>query len=170
MPSHWIVDYAEDHDLWKFNLPSSREIKAGLMALPRREITKDAHKWFAAEFGMTRIAGKTIVEYEQILIDLLVGNALDLNIHTNGTCFDCKMVNSGQFISQIGHEICREYKVDNACMWFQVDKGTVIVSVRGKNARMIAESFGGGGHDNAAGFTLTDSKQILQLIAGDLHN
>lgn len=167
-PDHWIVDYAEDHDLWKFQLPNSKEVKAGFMTLPREDVIKNAQKWFSAEFGVVQVTGKTIVAYEQAIIGMLVANAMDLRIFSHGSYFDCKMVNTGQLISQIGHEICQKHGVDNACMWFQVDNETIVVSVRGKNARLIAESFGGGGHDNAAGFQLTNDEQILQLIRGEL--
>ena len=165
---HWIVDYAEDHDLWRFKLPHSQEIRSGLNLLPRTDIVKNAPAWLAANFDAVCEQGKVIQLYEQIVVNRIVDSVLDLIIVINDVEIACKMINSGTLISEVGHQIGERHPNVVACMWFQTGPGTVVVSLRGKNVRAIAEAFGGGGHDAAAGFKLTDWEQIKQLIHGRL--
>jgi hypothetical protein len=165
----WIVDYAEDHDLWRFKLSNSRALRAGLNMLPRNDIITDAPVWLAADIYDVRANGERIIAYEQTIIERIVDNALDLVIDIGGgVVYDCKMINSSTLISDVGNRICERYEVPVACMWFQTGPGTVVVSLRGENVRVIAEAFGGGGHDASAGFRLTDWEQIKQLVHGKL--
>ena len=168
--NHWIVDYAEDHDLWRFDLPSSRTIRAGLGLLPRQDVATDSKYWLAADFDAVLDCGKTIDAYEQVVVERIVDKVLKLIINANGIVYDCRMVNSSTLISDVGQRICERYKVSVACMWFQTGPCEVVVSLRGENVRVIAEAFGGGGHDAAAGFRLTDWEQIKQLVHGNLHS
>jgi oligoribonuclease NrnB/cAMP/cGMP phosphodiesterase (DHH superfamily) len=101
-------------------------------------------------------------------VEHVANGASDLLFRVNGQTIGGKKVNTATLISDVGKRICEKYDTDVACMWFQTGPGTVVASLRGKNVRVIAEAFGGGGHEEAAGFQLKDWEQIKELLHGDL--
>lgn len=161
-----IVDYAEDRDLWRFNLPFSREISAFVFA---HDYTFDVWHSLAAQLA-TRF--DTCVD---------MGAAIEKKHHKDVAELVAKlrreMVIGGQWVpvanlpytltSDAGHLMCQPYASANlhgeivtppfaACYW-DTAEGRVF-SLRsvdgGEDVSAIAAQYGGGGHKHAAGFRL----------------
>lgn len=154
MAESWIVDYAEDRDLWRFELPQSREISAYLSAIT---LGKEPHDAFAA---LLQVSG---VPFAKVAV-LGAGALEQLQAY-------CRQVTrSASRVRFAGHEgiplanIARPMNSDVLNMlavgelfsvgWYQ-EGDEAIFSLRAAkdfNVARLAERFGGGGHPLAAGF------------------
>jgi hypothetical protein len=155
-----VVDYVEDRDLWRFDLPHSQEINAYLASWPR---TLDA--WVAI---LDRIKGKwawadivgqgtAILRRERQLVEIMCGNARPMR--GPGPDRDSErllLVNAPVLQSEVAGELAARDGVDYAVAWWQRSDGQYQYSLRstgGLDVAAIAQEFGGGGHAQAAGFT-----------------
>lgn len=161
-----LVDYVEDRDLWRFALPSSREVSAYVFSYAYTFENWDAIE--AALQGDSRMV-------------VAAGAAIERKHHKDVAelvkTFRREMVIGGQWVpvanlpytltSDAGHLMCLPYASPNlqgeivtpsfaACYW-DTPEGRVF-SLRsaegGADVSAIAKQYGGGGHKHAAGFRL----------------
>lgn len=155
-----LVDYVEDRDLWRWKLPGSKEINAWIGSFDQSFMTwgvmsrsivngwNDCHGIGAALLrGVDRYcremgrqarfiefaghAGIPVVNAPYINTSELVGSLAE---HPSGT----------------GHALF-------AVGWFQRGDGKYQYSLRSRgdfDVSLVAKQYGGGGHKNAAGFTV----------------
>ena len=165
-----LVNYAEDRDLWKFKLPGAREINAYIFA---HEYT--FRNWDKLHF---QFSDHMIL---QSCID--AGGAIEMKHHKDiaelVTALRREMCIGGRWVpvanlpytltSDAGHLMCKPYASPNlqgeivmppfaACYW-DTPAGRVFSlrsddSLGGADVSLVAKAFGGGGHKNAAGFTM----------------
>lgn len=148
-PAPWLVEYAEDRDLWAWKLPLSREVSAGLQSYPMTFEQWDSFdRW---NFRLLATDGAAILRYQAQLIDRICKNAREKDIGGHKIL----AVNNGTLISEVAGKLA-EGRPFGAC-WFEAE-GKTVWSLRsakdGIDVSEVAKSFGGGGHRNAAGFTL----------------
>lgn len=147
-----LLAYVEDQDLWNWKLPRSREVNAAIGSYPRRfETWNDlaARRWeeLAAE-------GDPIVRAERIEVKRALQGVHTL--HVDGRRMEA--VNSRYVRSQIGHSLAERAAFGEpiGCVYrvagSRVDAS--LYSIGDLDVSGIAESFGGGGHRNAAGFSV----------------
>ena len=148
------VDLIEDRDLWRFNFGNeSRELHA-----------------YIQTFGKEIDDVRALVLRSNINDELAEGNAIlkahDANIqkvlaHAHDVAMDghvVKAVNAPYFMaSDVGAELLKKYPATPFAVIYSLsDK--VIVSLRSEDARVdvseVAKRRGGGGHRNAAGFSV----------------
>jgi len=163
-----IVRYVEDRDLWRFTLDQSREVNAFIFAHP---YTFDNWQKINAILETDRTDAAA------------GGRAIELKHHKDVAELVAKlrqeMIIGGQWVpvanlpytltSDAGHLMCQPYASPNlqgeivtppfaACYW-DTPEGRVF-SLRsddkqgGADVSEIAKAYGGGGHKNAAGFTM----------------
>jgi len=149
-----ILQYIQDRDLWKFELACSEEINLYISTLEWEfEIWKDMLRSRFAEEAFT--AGKAIKSFRDRQIK---GALRDVRMMRFGICdaeHEIPVVNCSANVSEVGNVLCEQYPDapfsasycdrDTLRSWSLRSKGDFDVSV-------IAKSFGGGGHKNAAGF------------------
>ena len=153
-----LVEYVQDRDLWKWELPHSREVNAALFALP-----KDTSEWSTAARNLDWLIdkGHAILSH----IRMVVGNTVEkcaIDVEVNG--LDFSVVNSSVYVSEIGEELLKD--CDVAVIWCQLGNGKYLMSLRSRgniDVSEMAKRIGGGGHKNAAG-AVTD-KHPLELLA-----
>ena len=155
---HWLVNYVEDRDLWRWKLDGSRAMSAGIFAVPR---TIPAWDKLA-----DRSPESVHAEGEAILrsVDLSVLDAIDCTRRdiewvVLGQTFNVAAVNSPLFRSEIGEVLAvgRDFSV----VYYVLPSGRYKVSLRSTNGEgfpvsTIAVHFGGGGHTHAAGFECSE--------------
>jgi oligoribonuclease NrnB/cAMP/cGMP phosphodiesterase (DHH superfamily) len=154
-----IVQYTKDRDLWKFQLPDSREIST----LMKTE-EKTFENWRRLEEQMEDVEGKIMLaEFGAVIlraqnkqIDFLSTKTQDVIIHG----YVVKAVNSTFYASEIGEKILKMYpEIRFAAVWFDLSLHERVWSLRSRgdfDVSAVAKSYGGGGHQGAAGFrTLT---------------
>ena len=148
-----ILQYVQDYDLWKFEMHNSREVN---LALSNIDLTFNA--WFMFDFELRTSyesivsAGIALNRYKNRLIDSICAKAEFKDEHGHKVA----QVYTPILQSDVGSELAascdyvRIYSKD-------LNQKLLIVSLRSKgdfDVSEIAKKFGGGGHKNAAGYTL----------------
>jgi len=162
----WLVDYTEDRDLWRWQLPDSREITTGLRSYPL-----DFAMWdnldAADELALKILTaeGKAILRSEAVEIANHVRRAVTVTIAGHAV----PAVNATVLFSDIAGTLAMDAPFGVA--WFVRDDGKVQFSLRSRNGGVdvseIAKSFGGGGHAAAAGFELPMPKAMNLLFTAE---
>lgn len=146
-----LMEYVQDRDLWRWELPFSREVSAALRS----------HKPFLSQWERflddTAIAGliaegAAILRYQQQQIDIALAQELDF---ANIGGYEVPVLNATHLISEIGNEIAQNHPF--VVLYFDV-KDKRMFSLRsvegGVDVSAVAKKYGGGGHEHAAGFTV----------------
>lgn len=145
----WLVDYTEDRDLWRWQLPHSKEINAALRSYPF-----DFALWdeLYKEEPTQRLLqeGEAILRAEKQMVDFHVGLAKPVTLAGH----EGLAVNATVLFSEIGHELAKKASF-GATYLIRAD-GKKLWSLRSTEAGVdvseIARGLGGGGHKHAAGF------------------
>lgn len=147
-----FLQYIEDRDLWKWQLPNSREFSAGLN---NEEMNFKIWDYFL-NMGQDTIEvmirhGKTILQYQNKLVKSL---AEKVEIIVNDDGHKVGVINSCLFQSELGDFICNNFDVHYTDCYFM--KGHEIIhSLRSRgdfDVSVIAKIHGGGGHFSSAGY------------------
>mgnify|MGYP001597731061 CR=1 FL=1 len=152
-----ILKYVEDMDLWKKTMPYSEEI-----FLYHSLYRFDFNEWNKLALILENPEkikqcvkiGKALLKYQENLINPLLDKNADKVLFEG---HKARAVNSPFFSSQIGNKLLnKEFSV--GIIWKKgINK--IFVSLRGDgrtDVSKLAKKYGGGGHKNAAGFTIQD--------------
>lgn len=147
---HWIK-LIDDRDRWVFQYPETKAFHAGLGLMPR-----DVKHWevLASQKAVDLIVnnGGAILSYQKMLYEQLMETAHEITIDgIKGLAANIP----GQFASDVGHLLCKKSGTFGAT-YHSNGKGYKF-SIRSEgdfDVAAIAKAFGGGGHRNAAGFSL----------------
>ena len=159
--AEWLVDYVQDRDLWRWALPDSRLISAGIEAVPR--MLEDWDELARRSPETVRADGFVIERYRRLCIEAAAALARPMAIAGH----DVLAANSSEmrFASDTAHELAAG-KPFGATYWVRAD-GVVQFSLRsredGVDVSAIATVFGGGGHRHAAGFQSTTGRLAAAL-------
>lgn len=162
----WLVDYTEDRDLWKWELPDSKAVNAGLLLYER---TPDS--WSAiARFGAPSLGGdgELVLNYQSGIIASYAEQAHRARI---GGHF-VPAVNATLLQSEVAGQLAEGNKFAAA---YRHDGNEFVFSLRsrgeeGLDVSEIASIYGGGGHRNAAGFRYDPHKDYGRenfILLGD---
>ena len=148
---HWLVDYTEDKDLWRWKLNDSKAVNAAIASYPRLFHIWD--KIAGRKPADLAVEGKAILRFQDRLIrprvknhgwSVIGGHRVPV---TNSTCLS----------SEIGNALAQKHPF--AAVFFITSDNRVVYNLRstreeGLDVAEIARQYGGGGHKNAAGFML----------------
>ncbi len=156
-----LIDYAQDYDLWKFELPYSHEVNATLQSHPLTTNTIETLSLELEESIMVEtleasrfvVEGRGILRAHQRVVETIARNAIELEICGNNV---------------LGVECPREFGNEVASLLAQRRLFGVTFSTKKDGFRHyhlrtresgfrvcdLAEKFGGGGHADSAGFRL----------------
>ncbi len=149
VPPH-ILKYVRDRDLWLKEFEETDAVHSYLTSLPEDFETFD--EVFSYEFEDILIGGEAILRQRQMDIAKILDTAITIKIkgHAVPTLFVPKC-----FVSEALNQLAvgQPFAAN-----FRIEKGSLVADLRsvraGIEVNLIAEKFGGGGHKNAAGFTL----------------
>lgn len=146
-----FVNYLEDRDLWRKQLPGGDEFTIALRSYPQDFTTWD--RLIAGGVAHLVQEGHSIQRYYRLRVEELKRSAYRAEL--GGSI--CRISNAPYFAaSEVAGELC-ETAAFGAC-YFEVEKGRYQYSLRSRgdfDVSTIARKFGGGGHKSAAGFTTT---------------
>ena len=152
-----FIKYIEDYDLWKFEY---EETKPFMLAL--NELKFNFQLWSKLEdetFLNEMIQkGKILLEYQNTLINI-VSKSVKIKIQNIGSStYKVAYVNTNLFKNEIANKLVSETDCDFSVVYNYDDaKNLTKFSLRSidskANVSEIAQSIGGGGHRNAAGYT-----------------
>lgn len=152
-PAPWLVDYTEDRDLWRWQLPNSREISAFLASYPHDFALWNEWQHFgptSERFDSFVDAGAAILRYQAQQIEGAVKNAIEIELDGHKIL----AVNCTHLTSEIAGRLA-EGRPFGAAYFIRGD-GKKQWSLRSRDGGVdvseIARRHGGGGHRNAAGF------------------
>jgi len=161
-PAPELLRYVEDQDLWNWKLPDSEEVNAAIGSYPR-----DFDSW---EVLALRSADELAEEGTHILrsnraeVMRSLKGAHSIRIGSQRA----EAVNSRYVRSAIGHELAKRAAFGRA--WgvvYRLQGGRVdasIYSTGDLDVAEVAQSYGGGGHRNAAGFTVPLSVWVKDFL------
>jgi len=149
----WLVDYVEARDIWKHDLPSSREISAYLGTIEFEfEEWDQVMKDFGRVDGVLIALGEVVMKKTHQYVREVAKNAMTIKFEDH----NIPVVNAPQVdISELLHFLAHGKTFSMG--WFRRADGMYQYSLRSIgdfDVSEIAKKFGGGGHKNAAGFQL----------------
>jgi uncharacterized protein len=157
-----FLNYIEDADLWRWELPYSREFTAAFsMVLFEFEDFERFEDDSAFDDAIKR--GSYILAYSKTVIRKIIESAARRRLKGH----DVLVVNSSHLISEIGAKLAPE--CDVALVWHYDHKARMCkVSLRSfhdhVDASEIAKYFGGGGHKKIAGFQINGASNIDSIF------
>lgn len=157
----FLVRTVQDRDLWKFEMPTTKELSAYLRSVPF-----DLEDWAAMLVSMDVdqvrhsmiVEGQAIFRFQQMQIVGAAEKAVDINFPLQPGAnhgMPVKIVNTTVNHSEVGEELCLRHDVPFAVTWFHRGDGKFQYSLRsrgGYDVSRIAKAYGGGGHPAASGF------------------
>ena len=145
-----LLAYVQDRDLWKFELPRSRDINAALEAAPM-----DFDTWSALNLDELAAEGHILLGPRREAVDALAQAATTVTI--DGV--PVPAVETTELVSETGERLLQLHpEAPFAALWHRREDGTVKFSLRSRgdtDVAVIAQKYGGGGHAAAAGFATT---------------
>jgi oligoribonuclease NrnB/cAMP/cGMP phosphodiesterase (DHH superfamily) len=151
----WLVDYVEDRDLWRWKLSGSKPINAWISACKR-----DDFAMWGALYGDG--APRALARGEAVLtfIDRYVSEMVEQARLVRFEGHEVPIVNAPYInISELVGKLAESAPF--ALGWFHRADGLYAYSLRSRGAdgvdvSEIAKKYGGGGHQNSAGFTVAE--------------
>jgi oligoribonuclease NrnB/cAMP/cGMP phosphodiesterase (DHH superfamily) len=152
-PTPDLLQYVEDQDLWNWKLEGSDAVNAAIASYPRtfeswNDLSERGHERLIAE-------GEPIVRANRIEVDRSLKNASTVCIGNDRV----EAVNASVNRSATGHELAKRaaYGRSWGCVYRLNGKQihATLYSIGDQDVSEIATSLGGGGHRNAAGFTVS---------------
>lgn len=157
-----MIKFIEDRDLWKWEIPYSKEFSAAFDMVP---FTFEDFDLFLDDSAVdnAQMRGSYILAYSKTVISKIAKRAVSRKMGDK----DILAVNSPHWMSEIGSVLST--KCDFAVIWcYDHDTRQVKVSLRAHHddadVSEVAKRFGGGGHRKAAGFSLPPDVSIETIF------
>lgn len=145
----WLVNYVEDRDLWRFDLPESKAVNAYIGATEQMFASWDA--LVNETLRDVKLKGAAILKYIDQYVNEITGS-LARKVEFEG--HEIPVVNAPfKGISEVVGALAGEAVF--AMGWWQQSDGQFQYALRSRgdfDVSEIARKYGGGGHKNAAGF------------------
>jgi uncharacterized protein len=157
-----LLAYVEDQDLWRWKLPASEEVNAAISSYPRRFDVWDE----LAEMPAEELArqGAPIVQANRCEVERLLRSAHHVVLGSRRV----EAVNSAVLRSIVGHELAKRAAFGEPWgLVYRLHSRRVDVSlysIGGLDVSRIAKEYGGGGHRNAAGFSVSLEKWLADFV------
>jgi oligoribonuclease NrnB/cAMP/cGMP phosphodiesterase (DHH superfamily) len=157
-----LLAYVEDQDLWRWKLPRTHEINAAIGSYPR-----DFTTWSAlASASLDALAeqGAPILRAQRIEVERTLAKTQPLAI----AGLRVEGVNARTGRAEIGHELATRARYGSACgAVYRIEGRRVDVSLYSigeLDVAAIATALGGGGHKNAAGFSVDLAEWLARFV------
>ena len=179
-----FIKYIDDYDRWQFKIEGTKEFNKALWSYVPWSFEQWNHKFsntydFLDKQHLMRNEGEAILRaHEQnvqtvvegatraCVIDLSETNYFDNQINVESACVIGLAANCPPHLaSDVGHTLATQSGT-YGLLWFVDKEGKCKCSLRSNgdyDVSAIAKSFGGGGHNNAAGFEI-DIQILLEWI------
>jgi len=157
-----MIKFIEDRDLWKWEIPYSKEFSAAFDMVPYDFEEFDKYLDDSA-VDNAQERGAYILAYSKTVISKIAKQAVPRKMGGK----EILVVNSPHWMSEIGAALSP--KCDFAVIWYyDHDTRQVKVSLRAHHedadVSEIAKRYGGGGHRKAAGFNLPANTSIETIF------
>ena len=155
VPAPYLVRAVSDRDLWRWEVPGSREVHTYLQSFPFCFAGWDQH---AADLELDRDqileAGRSLVRYRDQQVEQTCQQAGLRTI--GGLAVPC--CNATGMWSEVGNRLLELFpQAQFSVSWFLRRDGRVQVSLRSRadfDCSVVARTYGGGGHRQSSGFSI----------------
>jgi uncharacterized protein len=156
-----LVNYVEDRDLWRFALPESKSINAWIGSWEFSFEAWNIVAWELAERpAQARAAGDAVLRKDERYVHNMCAQARFVEFAGHVVpVVNAPYINTSELVGALAEHPQGDGRVPFAVGWFQRHDGKYQYSLRSRgdfDVAKLAETFGGGGHRNAAGFTTVD--------------
>lgn len=161
-----LVRVVDDYDRWQFRLADTKEANAFIKSQPRTfEAWDDMLKMTAHEMASN---GRVIQKYEEAMVAQMIEapDAVHSITLAAGTVEGLAINGPAHLSSALGHALCKEAETFGA-VWQYDGVFRIKVSLRSEgdfDVSEIAKMYGGGGHKNAAGFSIEVEPFFFNLL------
>lgn len=142
----WLLQYVQDKDLHRWQLPESRAINAAIESYPF-----DFDVWSGLTRDELSTEGRAILRAQEQLISKLLRTAVLVRFEGE----TIPAVHSAILRSELGERLALDHPF---CLVWYEREGRRYVSLRsragGADVSLIAQAHGGGGHRHAASFSM----------------
>jgi oligoribonuclease NrnB/cAMP/cGMP phosphodiesterase (DHH superfamily) len=145
-PTPALIEHISDRDLWRFRLEGSKAVHKALVSYPM-----DFKVWDTFDIQKLKVEGEALERLHAQLVANICKAAWTGEIDGHKV----PMVNTSIAWSEVGHELLQRFPEAPFVASFTVFDTQVMWSLRsrpGFDVSAVAKKFGGGGHENAAGF------------------
>jgi hypothetical protein len=157
-----LLRYVEDQDLWSWSLPDSEAVNAAIGSHPRDFATWDALA--ARPAGELAVEGLPILRANRQEVERALQAAAPVAIGERRA----EAVNARTLRAQIGHALAERAAFGlpwGAVYRLAADRVDVsLYSIGDLDVAAVAARYGGGGHRNAAGFTVSLRRWIEEFV------
>ncbi len=160
-----LVQTVEDGDLWRHRFSDTRAVYLRLTYEPRTFANWDRiaqNTSTLAGFQAFAAEGRVLQEERDFQVERLLLRSFEVVLDgERGLAVEAPAA----FRSEVGHRLA-ERSGSYGLVWYPRGRGyrVSLRSVGGYDVERLARHFGGGGHRNAAGFTLTDRRMVKVLV------
>jgi oligoribonuclease NrnB/cAMP/cGMP phosphodiesterase (DHH superfamily) len=157
-----LLRYVQDQDLWHWKMPGSEEVNAAIASYPR---TFEIWDELAARAPEELISeGRPILRSNQMEIERALTGATAIRIGTHRG----EAVNATVNRAKLGHELAQRARYGEpwGCV-YRVSSDRVsatLYSIGDFDVARIATGLGGGGHRNAAGFSVPLKRWLQEFV------
>jgi hypothetical protein len=146
-----FIEYVQDRDLWRKQLPEGDEFTIALRSYPQDFDIWDKLVDSGARPLITE--GYAIQRYYRLRVEELKRSAYAARIGQDR----CYVSNAPYFAaSEVAGELCSRGDASFGACYFEAEQGRFQYSLRSRgdfDVSTVARKYGGGGHKNAAGFS-----------------
>lgn len=155
-----LIEYIQDNDLWRKQLPKTLEFTAYMFSLPMT--LEEYNKLLDDEYINKEVflQGSGMVKQNQSNIDNALRHVAPKFMEIGNKYYFVGHVNSSILKSELGNKLFDKYKYCNFSAIYSINdiSNSTLFSLRSTEERTdvseIAKLFGGGGHRNASGIIL----------------
>jgi nanoRNase/pAp phosphatase (c-di-AMP/oligoRNAs hydrolase) len=142
-----LLRYVQDYDLWKFELPSSKEVSLALSTYPM-----EFSVWDGLDIQALARDGRPLLRLQREMVRQMCDQATLVRFEE----YEVPVVNATAYSSEVGEELLKRFR-DAPFSVSYYDRGDKQRhwSLRSRpdfDVSLIAKKHGGGGHKQAAGF------------------
>lgn len=162
VPPPKLIEHIQDRDLWRFNLPGTREIQAAVFSYPYDFEVWDKLMDSFDGFGdsvLLREGAAIERKHHKDIAELVKMTQRRMVIGG----FDVPVANLPYTLSSDAGHLMAKDESFSACYWDTPDGRVFSLrsSDAGQDVSAIAKNYGGGGHRNAAGFQVPHAHALV---------
>jgi hypothetical protein len=157
-----LLSYVEDQDIWAWKLPNSAEVNAAISSYPQ-----DFETWTslaARDVDDLAREGAPIVRTDAVEVERAIRNPSPISLAGRRV----ESINARARRSAIGHALAerKAFGQQWGCV-YRIEGSRVhatLYSIGDLDVSEVAAEYGGGGHKNAAGFTLSLETWLKEIV------
>jgi oligoribonuclease NrnB/cAMP/cGMP phosphodiesterase (DHH superfamily) len=156
-PAPRLIQYVSDRDLWRFELPRSKEVHAYIASMPRTFDNWNVLAWHLENnYEMCVQTGIALLQNHEVIVESLCKHNVQFEKFKMGDeeitlpVINCPK----QFSSDACVKLYETHNTPAAVYWI-MESNMIIYGIRSRpdfDCSVIAKSYQGGGHRNAAGW------------------